>query len=94
MALEIPAGLDWLRQRGLSETELRDLNPCVPGEFTMQNTFYVNTATPGTVYRGTEEGTLPLVAGRWYLLPVGVVKAHPELARDAAPPARAVRLAR
>ena len=94
MALELPAGLDWLRQRGLSEEEIRDLNPCVPGEFTMQNTFYVNSATPDLVYRGSEEGTLPLVAGRWYLIPMGTLKRHPELTRETAPVARAVRLTR
>lgn len=94
MAVEIPAGLEWLRQRGLAEEEIRDLNPCVPGEFTVQNTFYVNSGTPDVVYRGTEEGTLPLVAGRWYLIPTGVIKRHPDLGRDAAPLARAVRLTR
>jgi hypothetical protein len=94
MAVEIPQGLDWLRQHGLSDAEIRDFYPCVPGEFTLQNTFYVNTGTPNTVYRGTEEGTLPLVTGRWYMVPLATIKQHPDLARDAAPPARAVRLTR
>ena len=94
MAVTIPSGLEWLRQRGLSDEEIRDLNPCVPGEFTLQNTFYVNSGTPDVVYRGTEEGTLPLVAGRWYLIPTGTIKRHLDLAKDAASPARAVRLTR
>jgi hypothetical protein len=94
MPVDFPSGLDWLRQRGLSDAEIRDLNPCVPGEFTLQNTFYVNTGTKDVVYRGTEEGTLPLVTGRWYLIPGSTIKRHPDLARDAVPPARAVRLTR
>lgn len=86
--------LQWLTRSGVTETELRSLNPCIPGEFTLPGTLYVNTATPGTVYVGSEEGTLPLVAGRWYIIPGDVVRAHPSLVDGAAPPARAVRLAR
>jgi hypothetical protein len=53
---------------------------------------YVNTGSPRVVYRGTEEGTLPLVAGKWYLIPSDIVERHPELRRDAVSVARAVRL--
>jgi hypothetical protein len=91
---QIPAGLSWLQELGLTELDREQLNPCIPGEFTMPGTIYVNTATPRVVYRGTEEGTLPMVSGRWYLVPASLVRAHPILARDAAPVARAARLAR
>ncbi len=89
-----PEALRWLTDLGLTRFELEQLNPCVPGEFTVPGTLYVNTGTPRIVYRGTEEGTLPMVAGRWYLIPGGVLRAHPALARDAVPPARAARLGR
>jgi hypothetical protein len=91
---QIPAGLGWLTDLGLTEVQLSRLNPCVPGEFTMPGVLYVNTGTPKVIYRGSEEGTLPLVTGRWYLIPGDVVRAYPALARDAAPVARAVRLIR
>lgn len=79
---------------GLTELDLSRLNPCVPGEFTLPGVLYVNTGTPKVVYRGSEEGTLPLVAGRWYLVPGDIVRARPTLARDTAPVARAVLLIR
>lgn len=82
----------WLSELGLSERELQELNPCVPGEFTLPDTYYVNTGSPRIVYRGTIEGTLPLVAGRWYLIPGDAVKRHAGLGRDAVPIARAPRL--
>jgi hypothetical protein len=44
------------------------------------------------VYRGTEEGTLPLVAGKWYFIPSDTVDRHPELCRDTVSVARAPRL--
>jgi hypothetical protein len=84
--------LDWLRARGIHN--LHELNPCVPGEFTLSDTYYVNAATPNVVYRGTGEGTLPIVSGRWYLIPQDIVARTPDLTRDPAPVARAVRLAR
>jgi hypothetical protein len=86
--------LAWLRELGLSDRDLRDLNPCVPGEFTAPDAHYVNTATPGRVYAGSEEGTLPMVSGRWYLVPGDVVERFPGLRRDAARVASAVRLSR
>ncbi|GAC1398696.1 MAG: hypothetical protein NVSMB52_12270 [Chloroflexota bacterium] len=79
---------------GLAEAEVRALNPCVPGEFTVADNYYVNTATPRTIYRGSEEGTLPMVPGRWYIIPARIVGTHSELARDTVPVAHAVRLAR
>jgi hypothetical protein len=84
--------LDWLKSRGVSS--LQDLNPCVPGEFTLSDTYYVNTATPEIVYRGKGEGTLPLTSGRWYLIPGDLVASAPGLTRDAVPVARAVSLSR
>lgn len=86
-------GLNWLADQELSSDELRDLNPCVPGEFTMANAYYVNSGSPGMVFAGTEEGTLPLVIGRWYLIPAGIIRDHPMLSRDARPVATAVRSA-
>ena len=78
----------------MSREEQAALNPCVPGEFTMSDSYYVNTATPRVMYRGSEEGTLPLVAGRWYLIPDSIVGRHTDLTRDTVPVARAARLAR
>ncbi|MDQ2743422.1 MAG: hypothetical protein M3Z66_14175 [Chloroflexota bacterium] len=81
----------WLVELGMERDELPFLNPCVPGEFTMADTFYVNSASPGIVYRGTQEGTLPLVAGRWYIIPEDVIERHADLSRDTVAVAGAVR---
>jgi hypothetical protein len=94
MVRNAPAGLEWATGIGFSQDEILDLNPCVPGEFTLPDTFYLNTATPRVVYKGTSEGSLPLVSGRWYLIPGSAAGKHPELKRDAVPVARAARLAR
>jgi hypothetical protein len=88
------SAFEWLVEMGVDRDELPSLNPCVPGEFTLPDTFYVNSATPRIVYRGTQEGTLPLVAGRWYLIPNDVVEHHPSLRRDTIPVAGAVRRVR
>lgn len=93
-AREIPRGLDWAIDLGLTREELAAFNPAVPGEWTDPGAVYVNTATPRMVYRGSNEGTLPLVAGRWYLIPDEIIARHPDLARDAVSVARAPRLAR
>ena len=85
-------GLDWLVDAGLNEADLRALNPCVPGEFMLDGAVYVNAATPGVVYRGAGEGTLPLVAGRWFMIPTSVASRHAALTRDTVPVARAPRL--
>lgn len=90
----VTTAFDWLLQRGVTQDELRSLNPCVPGEFTTPGACYVNAATPGTIYGGTHEGTLPLVPGRWYLIPTTLIGRHPDLARDTVSVAQAVRLAR
>jgi hypothetical protein len=83
-----------MTEMGLRSEELLDLYPCVPGEFTDAASCYVNSATPGVVYLGTAEGTLPLVSGRWYLIPSDTVDRHPELRQNAVRPAHAVRLTR
>jgi hypothetical protein len=83
--------LQWLVDIGLSDVELSSLNPCVPGEFTLPEALYVNTATPGAVYGGAEEGTLPPTAGRWYMLPSAIPTRYPVLRADVAPVARAAR---
>ncbi|MBV9281711.1 MAG: hypothetical protein JOZ41_16655 [Chloroflexi bacterium] len=82
----------WLVELGLGQDAVRDLNPCVPGEFTLPTAYYVNTGSPRIIYRGTEEGTLPLVAGKWYLIPSDAVDRNPRLRQDAVPVARARRL--
>jgi hypothetical protein len=87
-------GLEWAGELGLSADEIAKLNPCVPGEFTLSDAYYLNTASPRIVYAGTTEGTLPLVAGRWYLIPEGIVGRHPSIRSDAVHVARAARLAR
>lgn len=84
--------LDWLVDLGIDEKDVRGLNPCVPGEFTLPAAYYVNSATPNVVYAGAEEGTLPLVAGRWYLLPSRLLDQHPQLRDGAVPVSRATRL--
>ena len=89
-----PQSLEWLLEMGLSREELRALYPCVPGESTMSYGLYVNTATPRVVYRGSHEGTLPMVAGRWYMIPSEAADRHSALRRDNPPVARAVRLIR
>jgi hypothetical protein len=94
MRRELPPDLGWATEMGLSREEVADLNPCVPGEFTLPDSYYLNSATPRVVYRGTAEGTLPLVSGRWYLIPAQTLSRHPDLTRDALSVARAVRLAR
>jgi hypothetical protein len=91
---ETLAELDWARELGLSTDEILVLNPCVPGEFTAMDTYYFNSATPRIVYAGSNEGTLPLVPGRWYLIPDDVLDRHADLKRAAVPAARAVRLTR
>lgn len=87
----VPGAFDWLVNLGVERDELAFLNPCVPGEFTLGDTYYVNSASPGIVYRGTMEGTLPLVAGRWYIIPGDVVVRHPSLRHDTVSIAGAVR---
>lgn len=84
--------LAWLKDLGFTEKELRELNPCVPGEFTMPNAYYVNTGSVGIIYAGTEEGTLPLVAGKWYLIPSTVVDGHYGVVKEAISVAKAPRL--
>lgn len=88
----LPPGVRWLLEQGVSEDDLHDLTPCVPGEFTSPSGLYINSSTPRIIYRGTEEGTLPLVAGRWYLIPTDAVDRNPGLRGDAVPVARARRL--
>jgi hypothetical protein len=91
---EQPDTFNWLVELGVRHDDLHALNPCVPGEFTLPDTLYVNTATPRLVYHGSAEGTLPLVTGRWYIIPNSVVKRVPSLSRDTRPIAIAVRHAR
>lgn len=85
-------GVDWLADVGLGEADIHALNPCVPGEFMLDGANYVNSATPGVVYRGAGEGTLPLVAGRWYMIPSALAQRYPRLQHETVPVARAPRL--
>lgn len=89
---DIRERLHWLSNRGV--TDLNDLNPCIPGQFTLADAYYVNTATPELIYLGTEEGTLPMTAGRWYLIPETILARAPALTENPTPVARAARLAR
>ena|SRR5579859_1093005 len=86
--------LQWLMDMGTSREDLAELNPCVPGEFTMPGACYINTGSPGIFYLGTEEGTLPLVAGRWYLIPTVVIERNPRLPSERVSVARAPALIR
>jgi hypothetical protein len=85
-------GLDWLSDYGVGEADIQACNPCVPGEFMLDGALYVNSATPGVVYGGAGEGTLPLVAGRWYMIPSSTAHHHASLRRETVPVARAPRL--
>src|SRR5947209_7386972 len=85
-------GLDWLSDYGIGEADIRDCSPCVPGEFMLDGALYVNSATPGVVYRGAGEGTLPLVAGKWYMIPSSVAQRFPGVRGETVPVARAPRL--
>lgn len=86
--------LDWLTEMGFSQREILDLNPCVPGEFTLPGAYYVNTGSPRVVYLGTTEGTLPLVAGKWYLIPTRAAQEHGAIRNEAVPVSHAPRLIR
>lgn len=86
--------LQWLADMGVSREDLAELNPCVPGEFTLPDACYVNTGSPGVLYGGTEEGTLPLVAGRWYLIPTIVLQRSQRLPAERLSVARAPALIR
>lgn len=88
----VPPELNWLVELGVEPSELPNLNPCVPGEFTLPDTYYINTGAPRVIFYGSAEATLPLVAGRWYLIPVDIVARHPDLTRSAQPVAYAPRL--
>ncbi len=85
-------GLDWLTDYGIGEDDLHACGLCVPGEFMLDDALYVNSGTPGVVYQGAGEGTLPLVAGRWYMIPSSLTQRFPSLRRDPVPVARATRL--
>ncbi|MGH2447892.1 MAG: hypothetical protein ACRDFS_04735 [Chloroflexota bacterium] len=82
----------WLRTRGVTQAELDQLNPCVPGEFSLIGELYVNSASPEVVYHGGAEATLPLVGGRWYFVPQSILEQHPALRQDTKPVAAAPRL--
>ncbi len=83
--------LPWLADLGLDDADFGALNPCVPGEFTLADALYVNTATPGVVYGGAEEGTLPMAAGHWYMLPSRLSDRNPALRAHLVSVSRAAR---
>lgn len=62
-------GLSWLECFGVARPAMDAVIACIPGEDVSSGGYYVNTATPGVFYLGQDGGALPLVAGRWYLLP-------------------------
>ncbi len=80
---------EWLSGYGLNSTEMGRLLPTVPGTMTSAQSFYVNSMLPKCIFRGREQGSLPLIAGRWFLIPLEIVVAHPKLAESTHPPAAA-----
>lgn len=73
------SSLDWLGHFGLHLTDLHRLLPATPGGMTSSNSFYVNTMVPRTIFRGREQGSIPLTPGRWYMIPIDIVEAQPQL---------------
>jgi hypothetical protein len=80
---------EWLLGYGLSKAEVGRLLPTVPGTMTSAASFYVNSMLPKLVFRGREQGSLPLTAGRWFLIPLEIVDAYPRLRDATLPPAAA-----
>lgn len=56
---------------------------------TSANSYYVNSLIPDKVFRGREQGSLPITSGRWFLIPMDVVEAYPALRDSPLPPAAA-----
>jgi hypothetical protein len=86
--LEVEFG--WLATYGLDRPEIGRLLPTVPGTLTSPRCFYVNSMLPKHIFRGREQGSLPLTAGRWFLIPLEIVRAFPKLWESTLPPAAAV----
>jgi len=82
----------WLRQMGLTDKDLAQLNSCVPGEFLQPDSVYVNTGAPRMTFGGSDEATLPFVAGRWYFIPAEIADAFPALGQNMRSVAEAPRL--
>lgn len=70
---------DWLANFGLHRSDVHRLLPALPGGLTSRNSFYVNTMIPRYIFRGREQGSIPLTPGRWYLIPIELVQAKPRL---------------
>ena len=83
---------EWLGQYGLSETEIGRILPTVPGGLTGPRYYYVNSMLPKRIFRGRDQGSLPLTSGRWFLIPLEIVEAHPKLSESPLLPAAAVSL--
>lgn len=73
---------DWLRKFGVSRVETSRLLPTLPGGLTSANSFFVNSNIPDKVFRGREQGSIPLTSGRWFLFPMEIVQAHPRLMEE------------
>jgi hypothetical protein len=80
---------EWLAHYDLHKSEVARLLPTVPGGFTSQNSFFVNNLIPKTIFRGREQASIPPTPGRWYLIPLEIVQAHPEIHANAIPLANA-----
>jgi hypothetical protein len=80
---------EWLSHYGLSRGEIARLLPTLPGGLTSANSFYVNTMIPRMIFRGREQTSIPLTAGRWYLIPLAIVERHHALRDSPAPLAAA-----
>ena len=83
---------EWLSGYGLTPSEIERLLPTVPGTMTSTRCFYVNSMLPRHIFRGREQGSLPLTAGRWFLIPLEIVESFPKLWANPVPPAAAVSL--
>jgi len=81
---------DWLTGYDLSGEEIGRLLPAVPGTLTSARSFYVNSMLPKHVFRGREQGSLPLTVGRWFMIPLEIVEAFPRLWESTQAPAAAV----
>lgn len=83
------SSFDWLGAYGLDRSEVTRLLPTVPGGLTSAKSYYVNSLIPDRIFRGREQGSLPMTPGRWFLIPYELVESHPALVENPLPPATA-----
>ncbi|GEM_PF-6208644 len=83
------ADFTWLGGYGLKAGEIGRLLPTLAGGLTSATSFYVNSMLPNHVFRGAEQASIPMTEGRWYLVPLELVKDHPRLTEKPLPLAAA-----